>query len=57
MLAIAKAHPDHPGFDKWAQQLTDLVSGKAEVIRRPCRDGRVRHARARGARRADEISI
>ena len=33
MLAIVKAHPDHPNFDKWAQQLTDLVSpARGEVI-------------------------
>ncbi len=33
MLAVVKAHPDHPNFDKWAQQLTDLVKpDNAQVI-------------------------
>ena len=33
MLALAKAHPDHPDFDKWAARLTELVKPtKAEVI-------------------------
>ena len=33
MLALAKAHPDHPDFDKWAARLTDLVKpAKAEVV-------------------------
>ena len=33
MLALAKAHPDHPDFDKWAGRLTELVKPvKAEVI-------------------------
>ena len=33
MLAVAKAHPDHPDFDKWAARLTELVKPtKAEVI-------------------------
>ena len=33
MLALAKAHPDHPDFDKWAARLTELVKPvQAEVI-------------------------
>ena len=44
MLAIAKAHPDHPDFDKWVQQLTDLVSpAKGEII---VRDGPASNAPA-----------
>ena len=31
MLAIIKAHPDHPDFDKWAARLTEVVTPKAEV--------------------------
>ena len=33
MLALARAHPDHPDFDKWAARLTELVKPtKAEVV-------------------------
>ncbi len=33
MLALIRAHPDHPDFDKWAARLTELVTPtKAEVI-------------------------
>ena len=31
MLAIVKAHPDHPDFDKWAARLEDLVAPKAAL--------------------------
>lgn len=32
MLAIIRAHPDHPDFDKWAARLTEVVTSKGEVI-------------------------
>ena len=39
MLALAKAHPDHPDFDKWAARLTELVKPvQAEVIVRDAPD-------------------
>ena len=28
MLALIKAHPDHPDFDKWAARLTEIVTPK-----------------------------
>ena len=30
MLAILKANPDHPDFDKWASQLEGIVSAKTD---------------------------
>ena len=30
MLAIIKANPDHPDFEKWATELEGIVSAKAE---------------------------
>ena len=35
MLAILKAHPDHPDFDKWAARLTDLVMPKPDATTSP----------------------
>ena len=33
MLALARAHPDHPDFDKWAARLTELVKPtQAQVV-------------------------
>ena len=31
MLALLKAHPDHPDFDKWAARLTDVVTPKPDA--------------------------
>ncbi len=31
MLALLKAHPDHPDFDKWVARLTDVVTPKADA--------------------------
>ena len=31
MLAILKAHADHPDFDKWAARLTDVVTPKPDA--------------------------
>ena len=31
MLALLKAHPDHPDFDTWAARLTDVVTPKADA--------------------------
>lgn len=31
MLALLKAHPDHPDFDKWAARLTEVVTPKADA--------------------------
>ncbi len=31
MLALLKAHPDHPDFDKWAARLIDVVTPKPDA--------------------------
>ena len=31
MLALLKAHPDHPDFDKWAARLTEVVTPKSDA--------------------------
>ena len=36
MMAIVKAHPDHPDFDRWISKLTDVVTPPAgEVTVKP----------------------